>query len=340
VSAVKLRGKRTEALRTHLNSPTNFAEDPENKREHADPQTSGEWPDLVPIHSELPKVQSFNEDLLPVSFRSLVGDISERMQVPMDFPAVILVLCLAGVVNRRARIQPKANDTGWIVVPNLWGGIIAAPGFLKSPVIQSCTHLLLSIQAEWRVAYDAAVAAHAREKEECELRQSVWREQFKVSTKKSNQPPPERPDDAPAQPNLKRLVVNDATFEAMHLTMNENPAGILVIRDELTGWWSQLDRSGREGERAFCLQAWNGDTSHTIDRIGRGTIHVPACCMSMLGGIQPARLRSYLVDALKDGASNDGLIQRFQLMVWPDTDPKWKYVDRARPQPGFARRPE
>jgi hypothetical protein len=29
VSAVKLRGKRTEALRTHLNSPTNFAEDPE-----------------------------------------------------------------------------------------------------------------------------------------------------------------------------------------------------------------------------------------------------------------------------------------------------------------------
>ena len=50
-----------------------------------------------------------------------------------------------------------------------------------------------------------------------------------------------------------------------------------------------LDRAGREGERAFCLQAWNGDTGHTIDRIGRGTIHVEACCMSMLGGIQPGR---------------------------------------------------
>ena len=58
--------------------------------------------------------------------------------------------------------------------------------------------------------------------------------------------------------------------------MNENPAGILVIRDELTGWLSQSDRAGRECERAFCLQAWNGDTGHTIDRIGRGTIHVPA----------------------------------------------------------------
>jgi hypothetical protein len=111
--------------------------------------------------------------------------------------------------------------------------------------------------------------------------------------------------------------------------MNENPAGIFVIRDELAGWWSALDRAGREGERAFCLQAWNGDTSHTIDRIGRGTIHVPGCCMSMLGGIQPGRLRSYLTDALKDGPSNDGLIQRFQVMVWPDTESGWEYVDRT-----------
>jgi hypothetical protein len=50
--------------------------------------------------------------------------------------------------------------------------------------------------------------------------------------------------------------------------------------------------------------------------------------MSMLGGIQPGRLRSYLADALEDGPSNDGLIQRFQVMVWPDTRQEWHYVDR------------
>jgi putative DNA primase/helicase len=47
-----------------------------------------------------------------------------------------------------------------------------------------------------------------------------------------------------------------------------------------------------------------------------------------LGGIQPGRLRSYLVDALKDGPSNDGLIPRFQLLVWPDMPPDWRYTDR------------
>ena len=49
-------------------------------------------------------------------------------------------------MNRRAIIQPKANDTGWVVVPNLWGGIIAPPGFMKSPVIQAATRPLNQIQ--------------------------------------------------------------------------------------------------------------------------------------------------------------------------------------------------
>ena len=51
--------------------------------------------------------------------------------------------------------------------------------------------------------------------------------------------------------------------------------------------------------------------------------------MSMLGGIQPGRLRQYLADALADGPTNDGLIQRFQVLVWPDKKPEWKLVDRV-----------
>lgn len=268
-----------------------------------------------------------SEELLPVSFRPLVLDVAERMQVRIDYPAAVIVLCLAGAVNRRAVIQPKANDNGWVVIPNLWGGIIAPPGFMKSPVIQTAIRPLSQIQAEWRLRQEEALRDYTQAKEEYELRLAAGREQYKLSVKKGHSAP-ERPSYEPEEPKLRRLIVNDATSEALHQTMNENPAGVLAVRDELTGWWSTLDRAGREGERAFCLQAWNGDTGHTIDRIGRGTIHVEACCMSMLGGIQPARLRSYLAEALEDGPSNDGLIQRFQLLVWPDTESAWRYVDR------------
>ena len=293
-----------------------------------------EWPEPIPLAAELPPVAAFDPDLLPYAFRDFAMDTADRMQCPIDFVAVALVVCLGGAVSRRARVQPKAQDSGWMVTPNLWGAIVALPGQLKTPTLAAAAKPLREIEEEARRVHEKAVAEHAREVEEAELRLSTWKELMKRSMKKQcrSEPDeaklPDRPSDPPKAPTMRRFIVNDATFEALHQTMSENPAGILVFRDELVGWWSQLDKPGREGERGFCLQAWNGDTGHTIDRIGRGTIYVEACCMSMLGGIQPGRLRNYLVDALSDGPGNDGLIQRFQLLVWPDVPEKWQYVDR------------
>ncbi len=76
-----------------------------------------DWPNPEPLQGELPDVLSFSEELLPTLLRPLVVEVTERMQVPMDYPAVVMMLCLAGAVNRRARIQPKEHDTGWLVVP-------------------------------------------------------------------------------------------------------------------------------------------------------------------------------------------------------------------------------
>ena len=50
--------------------------------------------------------------------------------------------------------------------------------------------------------------------------------------------------------------------------------------------------------------------------------------MSLFGGIQPARLRTYLQDALENGPGDDGLMPRFQILVWPDLPRNWKPVDR------------
>jgi len=61
---------------------------------------------------------------------------------------------------------------------------------------------------------------------------------------------------------------------------------------------------------------------------GRGSIHVPAVCVSLLGNIQPARLRWYLTDAVRGGPGDDGLFQRFQILAWPDLPPDWKLIDR------------
>jgi Protein of unknown function (DUF3987) len=79
-------------------------------------------------------------------------------------------------VNRRAVIQPKAKDTGWTVPPNLWGGIVARPGFLKSPALQACVAPLQAIEQKWRREDAEALKRFALEKEEHELRYAAWRQ--------------------------------------------------------------------------------------------------------------------------------------------------------------------
>jgi hypothetical protein len=286
------------------------------------------WPDPSPLGDELPSVDEFSPELLPTSFRPFVEDVSERMQTPLDYAAVAAVVTLAGCVNRRAAITPKAEDASWSTVPNLWGAIVGPPGFMKSPVLRAITLPLAHIETLWRAEYSETSSEYETAKEEAELRHQVWREESKRAFKK-NQTTPFQPDKSIPPPTQKRLVLTDATFEKLHEILSENPSGVLVVRDELTGWLAQLDKPGREGERGFFLQAWNGDAGFTVDRIGRGSIHVPAVCVSLLGNIQPSRLRGYLSEVLEGGPTDDGLFQRFQILAWPNPPRTWRLIDRS-----------
>ena len=118
------------------------------------------------------------------------------------------------------------------------------------------------------------------------------------------------------------------TPEKLGELLRANPRGLLCLRDELAGWLRSLDRPGSEGTREFYLESWNGTGSYSYDRIGRGTIHIPALTLSIFGGIQPGKLRGYIDSALALGSGDDGLLQRFQLLVYPDGPCDWRDVDR------------
>jgi Protein of unknown function (DUF3987) len=285
-----------------------------------------DWPFPEPLSDDLPDVMQFDLELMPASLRPLVQDVAERMQVPLDFPAITAMATLAGVTNRRATIQPKRNDDTWIVVPNLWGGIIASPGMKKSPLISSITKPVHDIESELRTAHQLREGDYQVESELYAAEIKAWDALFQRAAKSNKERPP-KPQSTITPPVPKRLLTSDGTFESLHHLMSENAAGLFVLRDELTGWLAGLERHGREQERSFFLECWNGDSPFTIDRIGRGSIHVPHCCLSLFGGIQPARLRHYMADALREGPSNDGLIQRFQLLVWPDQPKEYTYLD-------------
>ena len=76
------------------------------------------------------------------------------------------------------------------------------------------------------------------------------------------------------EPVCRRHLVNDTTVEKLGEILNENPSGVLLYRDELSGFFRSLEQPGHEADRAFYLECWNGDGAFTYDRIGRGTLHI------------------------------------------------------------------
>ena len=118
---------------------------------------------------------------------------------------------------------------------------------------------------------------------------------------------------------------NETSIQSMTEIQTKNPRGLLVFRDELTGLLVKWDREDGADERAYFLEGWNGNGSYTDVKIGRGLTDAKNICISLLGGIQPDKLKRYLYQAIK--GNNDGLMQRLQLAVWPDEPESWELID-------------
>lgn len=264
------------------------------------------WPKHGHIARELLPVPALDPAvLLPEPLRGWIEDQAEGMPCPIEFIAVPAIVMAGSVIGARCGLRPKVHSH-WISIPNLWGGIIGGPGTKKSPALDAASRPLGRLIKEAR-------AAHAEAMEDYNARKGTAEDDEK--------------DFAEIAPTEKRYRANDATIEKLADLLIENPTGLLVQRDELVGLIASWDKQGHEQDRALYLESWNGYSDYWIDRIKRGSSYLPNLCLSVLGGIQPTKLAAYL-DQSRDALADDGMLQRFQMLVYPDPV-CWEDVDRA-----------
>ncbi len=291
------------------------------------------WPEPTSLISELRPVKSLDVGLLPIVMQELVNDSAERMQCPPDFLAAGLIVTSSSIIARNVVIQPKQEDTAWTEHPNLWGAIIGKPSLLKSPTLSIAMSALEKLERqsreshkdelkEFNVDCDLAEIAEKNNKKKAEsLLKNGKRDEAKAILLADQVDD----EDEPAQ---ARYVINDGTIEKIADLLCSNTSGLLVFRDELSGWFNNLNKPDKTNDRSFLLESWNGNKPYTVDRIGRGTTHIPTNRLSILGGIQPDMF-SKIVNASSSGSQGgDGLLQRFQIAVYPDVG-KVSFVDRA-----------
>jgi hypothetical protein len=156
--------------------------------------------------------------------------------------------------------------------------IVASSGQRKSPGFSAAVRPLHDMQRELIAQHKVSMVEYKQAQAE-----------YKQALRKDAEPSQE-----PEKPISKRLVVNDVTIEALAILLEENPRGVLVARDELSGWLSSFNqyKSGRGSDDSGWLELHRGGVL-SVDRktAERRTIYVPRASASLTGTIQPGVMR-------------------------------------------------
>ncbi len=286
-----------------------------------------EWQPPQRITPGLHPVLTLPIHQLPSCLREYVEDSASRMNAPADFAAMAALIAIGAATRGQIQIRPKQNDT-WSEFPNLWGLGIGHPSVMKSPSTSEMFKVLAKIEAkfaddykvnikDWEIQGKLLSLTLAGVEKRMKAGEASEDDYLDAQRKISNHE--ER------KPIQKRLLVNDATTEKLAEILIASP-GLLVYRDEILGLLKKFNQAGKETDRAFFLEGWKGTSNYAVDRIGRGSQQVPLLLLAVFGTIQPGALLDYFSDLAGD-QSGDGLIQRFQLMVYPDKA-DFAYVDR------------
>jgi hypothetical protein len=220
--------------------------------------------------------------LLPQIIERFAFEQGELMGAdPAGLAMAALTVCAAATPDH-VTLQPKKHDYDWVEAMRIWTALIGLPSVLKSPIISRVSKPVFQIDARMWGEYSAA-KQHYDELSKEERRNAT-------------------------RPVQTRLRLEDTTMEGAQEILKDSPNGVLLLRDELGGWFGSMDKyagsRGAGADRGFWLQAYNGGP-YAFTRIGRGSALIPNLSVSVLGGIQPDAIRAITADTV-----GDGLLQR------------------------------
>ncbi len=246
--------------------------------------------------------QSFPIEALPHPLGDFVRGNATAMGCDASYLAMPLLSALAAAIGNTHVVILKS---GWAEPAILWTGVVGKSGSLKTPAQKAVLRpIRLREQAliqEWRRALEGYNSEKAR----------------------NDALPKKQRGTGPLPPTCVRLTVADVTVEALALRLQENPRGLLVVRDELAalfGGFNAYKARGAGADEAHWLSLHSGEPLLKDRAKDGGTfIHVPKANVSITGGIQPGAL----MHCLTPYYMRNGMAARWLLAMPPWRAKRW-----------------
>ena len=286
---------------------------------HFDPKP---WPKLrLPPRAGAITGDDIDGSLLPPTLERFVHEIARSQDVPLIAALVPALVVCSSVLGRA--IRPDPYKPRYLEQGNIWGLLVAGPGSQKSPVIAEALRPLKQVATKMAVA-------HGEQRPKLEAELTILEAQKKAVEGQARRTPNEnsldtsqladeladsyrRIEKLEAKMALPRLLVTDATAEALAREHSANPHGLLLHSDEISAIFDPKAKY-QETLRSFLLEAWSGSEAKESSRVGSAALRLECVRISALGAIQPL-----VLEGLRrgKGLDLDGFLQRFQAIAVP-----------------------
>lgn len=239
---------------------------------------------------EIPKSDLiFPIDIFPEILQQYIMANYISLNNSIDYMGCSLLFTASTIIGNSMVVEVKR---GWQETANLWLAMVGKAGIGKTPSISSITFPL--------------------EKSNNKEIKKYIKNYEKYDKFKALDPASQSLTEEINKPKKTQFIVNDITLEALIELHGENKNGIGVLKDELAGWFKDMNKYRQGSDLEHWLSSWSGKQINLNRKTAKSSF-VQRAFIPVLGGIQPGIMDTFYTDENKD----NGFIDRM-LFCYPD----------------------
>ena len=231
----------------------------------------------------------FPIEVFPQEIQAYMILCQKTLDSSIDYMGCSFLWVLSIITGNAIKCQVK---TGWIEHSTVWFSVVGKAGIGKTPSIANIIYPLQKVNSREQKKY---------------IKHNEKYQEYMALDKKDR-----INTEAIKKPRKTQFIANDITLEALVDLHEENKNAIGLFKDELAGWFKDMNKYRAGSDLEFWLSTWSGK-SVFLNRKTAKSSFVESPLISVLGGIQPGVLDSFYTEENKD----NGFIDRM-LLCFPD----------------------
>jgi len=226
----------------------------------------------------------FPLDIFPNFFSHYITQCNSKLNASIDFMGVATLWMISVLVGNTFNVKVK---NGWIDRAILWVSVIGNAGVGKTPDLKLVLKPLMNLNSQ-------EIKRYLKEYGEFKTYDNMSKEDKDINA-------------TVEKPTKRQMIVDDITMEALVEQHSSNPKSIGVFKDELAGWFKDMNKYRDGSDKERYLSAWSGD-SIVLNRKTTEDAYVEHPFIPILGGIQPSIFKEFQTEENQSNGFMDRML--------------------------------